>query len=305
MSPRSLAAVAGVVGLLVPTAGAMGRVQPTFSATAEMVVLHVTVEDRRGVYVPDLSEARFRVIEDGVPQEIRHFSASEVPASVGLVIDGSGSMLPNRELVVASTLAFTEQSHPDDELFVLAFNEHIRQVWPPRVVSESSQALLQHTLRAGIGARGMSALHDAVNAGLRRVAEGRHTRQVLVVVSDGADNASAVGRDDIIDRVRKSTATVYTIALRDPVSGAGDPGLLRQLAEASGGAAFRPRRISDLADVMPHIARDIRAAYTVGYVPTATALDGGFRHVRVLVRSPEGRPLRARTRAGYFAGTGS
>jgi Ca-activated chloride channel homolog len=307
MTPRAVAVavIAGVLGGFEPANPATGRGQPTFSAEAEMVVLHVTVHDRRGAHVTDLTKDAFRLMEDGAPQEISHFSDEEVPASIGLVIDGSSSMHPHREMVVASTLAFTEQSHVEDELFVLAFSEHVREVWPPRLIGESSQSLLRYTLRAGIGARGMTALHDAITTGLERVAEGRHTRQVLVVVSDGADNASPIGRDEIIDRVRKSNAQVYTIALRDPVSGAGDPGLLRRISDASGGAAFRPRRVPDLADVMPRIARDIHSAYTLGYVSTQTTRDGAFRQVRVLARSPEGRPLSVRTRAGYYAANGS
>lgn len=299
---RLLPTIAAVAALIAPSVSA---IQPTFSAGAEMVVLHVTVEDRRGGLVADLPRGAFRVIEDGELQDVRHFSAEEVPASVGLVIDGSGSMHPNRDLVVASTLSFTEHSHQEDELFVMAFNEHVREIWPPRVIGESSQPLLRTTLRDGIGARGMTALHDAITKGLARVAEGRHTRQVLVVVSDGADNASPIGRDEIIDRVRKADAQVYTIALRDPVSGAGDPRLLRELADASGGSAYRPRHIRDLADVMPQIARDIRSAYTLSYVSTHTERDGKFREIRVLARSADNQPLRVRTRAGYFAASGS
>jgi VWFA-related protein len=133
-----------------------------------------------------------------------------------------------------------------------------------------------------------------------------HTRQVLIVVSDGDDNASAARREDVIKQVRESDATIYTIALIDPLTRDGNPGLLRQLAKETGGESYRPRQVNDVGDAFERITRDIRSAYTLAYAPTdgattRTADSVHRRAVRVYVRSTDGRALRVRTRDGYFA----
>jgi VWFA-related protein len=156
----------------------------------------------------------------------------------------------------------------------------------------------------GVAARGMTAIYDGILAGLKQVTGGMHTRQVLIVVSDGDDNASAATRQDVIKQVHESDATIYTIALIDPLTREGNPGLLRQLSQATGGEAYRPRQIDDVAEAFQRITTDIRSAYTLAYAPTESSkqADGAAhrRPVRVYVRSKDGRALRVRTRDGYF-----
>jgi VWFA-related protein len=275
--------------------------RPTFRAHSDMVVVHALVEDGRGAAIPDLTRDNFLVYEDNYPQQLSVFSAADAPATIGLLIDNSTSMAPKRELVIAAAVQFAELSNPQDEIFVLAFNENVREAWEPRVIEESDISILRATLLDRISARGKTALHDAVDRALERFAAARHTRQVLVVISDGSDNASRVTREQMLARVQASHAMIYTVVLRDPVDRDGDPGLLRRLSRETGGESFNPRRIADVPEALEHIARDIRATYTLGYVPTNQARDGTVRKLRVVASHPDGRQLKVQARGGYVA----
>ena len=282
--------------------------RPTFKAESELVVLHVSVRDRRGRYITGLERGAFTVIDDGKPQTLEMFSGDEVPASVGFLIDNSNSMRPNRDRVIASAVEFARHSHPRDEVFVVTFNEHVQPAFGPMVVGEMNMGVFGSAMTQAITARGMTAIYDGILDGLERVGRGQHTRQVLIVVSDGDDNASRSTLDDVIKQVHESDATIYTIALIDPLTREGDPGLLRRLAQATGGESYRPRRVEEIGSAFERIARDIRSAYTLAYTPTAAATAsnderGRRRTVRVYVRPTDGRALRVRTRDGYFEKT--
>jgi Ca-activated chloride channel family protein len=276
--------------------------RPTFKASSELVVLHVTVRDRGGRYITGLTQNAFTVIDDATPQTLEMFSADEVPATVGFLIDNSNSMRPSRERVVAAAVAFAQHSHPQDEIFALTFNESVQEAWRPTVVSQMNTAMFASAMSSAITARGMTAIYDGIMSGLSRLQDAMHTRQVLIVVSDGDDNASKATLDVTLKRVRESDATIYTIALDDPLIKDGNPGLLRKLARATGGEAYQPRRVNDVAEAFERISKDIRSAYTLAYVPTKGGVDaaGRRRTVKVYARSPDGRVLTVRTRDGYF-----
>ncbi len=275
--------------------------QPTFRAHSDIVVVHALVEDGRGAAIADLTQDNFLVYEDNYPQRLSVFSAADAPASIGLLIDNSTSMAAKRELVVAAAVQFAELSNPRDEIFVLAFNEDVREVWEPRVIEESDISILRATLLNRIAARGKTALYDAVDQALDRFAHARHTRQVMVVISDGSDNASRTNQEEMFARIQASHAMIYTVVMRDPLDPDGNPGLLRRLSRDTGGESFTPRRIADVPEALEHIARDIRATYTLGYVPTNQARDGMRRKLRVVASHPDGRKLRVQTRGGYVA----
>jgi VWFA-related protein len=277
--------------------------QPTFRARSELVVLHVSVRDPKGAYVSGLPPEAFVVLEDGRPQTVKAFTTADAPVSLGLAIDASGSMATKREMVIASSMAFTGISNPLDDLFVLAFNEHVREAWAPRIIGESNLVSLKATLQGSIGGRGRTALYDAIAGGLERLSSARHGRQVLVVISDGADNASSATLPSLIDAIERSNVVIYTVALRDPVDHDDNPRLLKRLAAASGGQAFEPDRLKDVGPALEAIARDIRTVYTLGFVPDVPVTGDVFRRLRVIVQSPDGRSLRVRTRAGYRAGS--
>ena len=282
--------------------------RPTFKASSELAVMHVTVRDRGGRYITGLTRDAFTVIDDGKPQTLEMFSADEVPATVGFLIDNSNSMRPSRDRVIASAVAFAGHSHPQDEIFVLTFNETVRHAFGPRVVSEMDPGAFRLAMSDAIIARGMTAIYDGIAAGLSRLESAKHTRQVLIAVSDGGDNASKVKLDEVLTRVQQSDATVYTVALVDPLMRDGsNPRLLRRLARATGGEFYHPNRAEEVSEAFQHIARDIRNAYTIAYTPTKGATGSAEprrRTVRVYVRSADGRVLRVRTRDGYFEKSG-
>jgi VWFA-related protein len=287
--------------LLLTRAVAAGQV-PTFSTESDLVVLHVNIKDPRGAYVSGLAQGAFAVLEDGRPQTIRFFANEDGPVTVGLLIDSSGSMQPNRERVIAAATAFAEASNRNDEMFALAFNENVRAALPPTAPFTNDVAVLRDALARTIHARGLTGLFDAISAGLDYLGRGNHERKILVVVSDGGDNASRTSFDEVIRKTQASNAVIYTVALVDPLERDANPKLLKQIARASGGEAFAPRDIREITEVLRHIARDIRQTYTIGYVSTNSARDGAFRLVRVIVDAPNRRRLVVRTRAGYLSG---
>ena len=298
--------LAGLGLLPSPVSLLASQQRPTFKAESELVVLHVSVRDRGGRYVSGLDRDAFTVIDDGKPQQLEMFSADEVPASIGFLIDNSNSMHPNRERVIAAAVEFARHSHPKDEIFVMTFNEQVRHAFGPAVAGEMNPTTFRAVMAQAIGARGMTAIYDGILAGLKRVGEGGQTRQVLIVVSDGDDNASTATRKDVIKQVRESDATIYTIALIDPLTRQGNPGLLRELAKQTGGESYRPRHLEDVGKAFDRIAKDIRSAYTLAYAPTAgkhADAPARRRTVRVYVRPKDGRQLQVRTRDGYFEKT--
>ena len=278
--------------------------QATFKSESELVVLHVSVRDRGGRYITGLERDAFTVIDDGKPQRIEMFSGDEVPASVGFLVDNSNSMRPNRDRVIAAAVEFSKRSHPKDEIFVMTFNDQVEHAFGPAIAGQMNPASFRAAMARGIAARGMTAIYDGILAGLKRVTGGMHTRQVLIVVSDGDDNASTASRQDVIKQVHESDATIYTIALIDPLTREGNPGLLKQLSRETGGESYRPRQIDDVGEAFERITRDIRSAYTLAYAPTAASRRAESaahrRTVRVYVRSKDGRALQVRTRDGYF-----
>jgi Ca-activated chloride channel homolog len=307
-APHAVSLMAGRNLVLVPAMVLLSvalRAQqelPTFSANSELVVLQVSVTDKRGAYVEGLTQERFGVVEDGKAQEVRFFADADTPVTVGLLVDSSGSMLANRPLVIAGAASFAMASHPLDEIFALAFNENVRPALPSTMPFTSDSAVLREALESAIAARGRTALYDAISAGVDYLARGTRQRKVLVVLSDGADNASRATRDAAVRKAQASNAAIYTIALVDPAARDANPRLLRELAQESGGESFRPDDPGAIAAAFERIARDIRHTYTLGYTPSNTAHDGAFRRVRVVVTAPPGKSLIVRSRAGYVAG---
>ncbi len=279
---------------------------PNFSSQSELVVLHVAVKDRKGGYVGGLAQESFPVVEDRRPQEISFFNSQDAPVTVGLLIDASGSMAPNRNMVIAASMAFSKAMNPQDEFFVLGFNEDIHTPLPADKPFTNSEPVLRIALVQAIKARGQTAIYDALNTGLDYVQKGGFERQVLIVLSDGGDNASETTRARVLADAQASNAVIYTIALVDPMDPEADPGFLRQLSDATGGVAFRPKSANQIEEILQQVARDIRNMYTIGYVPSDPAMGSrarkeALRRVAVDVRLPTGQKLAVRTRRAYLA----
>jgi Ca-activated chloride channel family protein len=275
-----------------------------FRAESELVVLHVNVFDDRSDAVPELPQTAFQVIENGKPQDITFFSGEDVPVAAGLIIDNSGSMIARHRMVRAGSLAFVTASHPEDELFTIMFNNEVLYGLPDRVAFSNSEALLRAAV-ARYPAGGKTALYDAVIAGLDHVERGTHQKHVLVVLSDGDDNASRHSEDEMFDRVRRSDAIIYVVSNADRRVGyAGRPGLLKKLAELGGGVAYFPKSEDEVVSSLREVAENIRRGYSIGYAPAKTAGDAaghdGFRRVTVTVRAPGRGKLNVRSRSGYF-----
>ena len=288
-----------------PAVQEAGGQPPVFSSRAELVVAHVTVKDRDGAYVTGLPQEAFRIFEDGVRQRIAFFTGEASPVTVGFIVDSSGSMREGRERVIAAATAFAEASHSQDELFALAFNEHVRVALSPSMPFTSDAGVFRAALAGAMGAQGRTAMYDAVSNGLSYIAKGHHPRRVLVVVGDGGDNASTTTFDQVLKDAQASNAAIYTVGIVDPLEREANPRLLKRLAAATGGESFSPRDVDAVDDVLQQIARDIRHSYTLAYVSSNSARDGQFRRIRVVVTDPARRALRVRTRDGYRAGGAS
>jgi VWFA-related protein len=292
-----------VLGLLGVVTLSASRQQDTpravFRSESNLVVLHVNVFDGRSDAVPDLPQSAFSVVEDDKPQEITFFSSADVPVAVGLVLDNSGSMIARRGMVLAGSTAFVESSHPEDELFAVVFNENIRYGLPPATLFTTNRTLL----KAAIGrfpSGGKTAVHDAVVSALDHLEKSTHQKRVLVVLSDGDDNASNYTEDEMLDRARRSDAIVYTVASNDFEAGSrGNPGVLRKLADTTGGLAYFPQNDEGVIAAFNTIASNIRRGYSIGYVPSQISRSAAYHKVKVMVRVRGRNNLTVRSRHGY------
>jgi Ca-activated chloride channel homolog len=272
----------------------------TIKIQIDLVVLHASVHDRKHIPVPGLGKEDFQIYEDGVLQQIDFFNHEDIPVTVGLVIDNSGSMRPKRTGVIAAALAFARASNEQDQIFVVNFNENVSFSLPANTPFTDKTAQLEFAL-SKIAADGMTALYDAVAAALEHLKRGNRDKQVLIVISDGADNASRHNLARIMALAKHSEAIIYTIGLYDRADPDRTPGSLKQLAKATGGEAFFPESVKDVLPICERIARDIRNQYTLTYTPTNTRYDGKYRVINVMVGRPGRERLRVRTRAGYYA----
>jgi VWFA-related protein len=266
-----------------------------------LVVLQATVTDRQGSVVTNLGERDFQVYENGVPQHIQLFKNEDIPVAVGLVIDHSASMSPKLAEVTAAARAFVRSSNREDEVFVVNFNEVALLGLPPSVRFTDSTADLERAIMA-LPTRGQTALYDAIGKALEQLQTGSRDKKVLIVVSDGGDNASKLGLDQVMKLAEESSAVIYTVGLFDEQDPDRNPGVLKRVARATGGEAFLPGELGEVVAICERIARDIRHQYTFGYAPSNPARDGSYRAIRVLARSNGPGKLSVRTRKGYIAG---
>ncbi len=270
------------------------------SVNLNLVVLPASVRDRKGGFASDLKEQNFEVYEDGVRQSIRLFRHEDIPVTVGLVVDHSGSMQNKIGDVIEAARAFVRTSNEQDQMFVVNFNEHVTMGLPPGIsFTDQAEAMQFAILRAPLA--GQTALYDALDVALDHLHSGDREKKVLVVISDGGDNASKLALPQILKKASESNAVVYAIGIFDKDDPDQNPGVLRRLAKETGGEAYFPERFGEAQDICVGIANDIRHQYTLGYVSTNT-LGTGHRAVRVVAKAA-GKDLVVRTRAGYTAGS--
>jgi len=270
------------------------------SVSVASVVLRATVENHQGALVSRLGKDDFQVYEDGALQQLDFFSHEDIPVTVGLVLDNSGSMAAKRTDVIAAALAFARSSNPRDEMFVVNFNEHVTFGLPSDTPFTDKREQLQAAL-ATFKTRGETALYDALAVAIEHLKLGNQDKKVLIVVSDGGDNASKSNLHQVLAMAEKSDAIIYTIGIYTDEDPDKKPDALKKLSNATGGVASFPEALADVVPLCERIARDIRQQYTLAYTPVNRKQDGAYRVIRVKAKAQgEGR-LTVRTRAGYFA----
>ena len=275
-------------------------------ANVDLVVLHVTVSDETGQFVSDLKQTDFRVSEDKIEQKISVFSRADIPVTMGLVIDNSGSMREKREQVNAAAMTFVRTSNPQDEAFVVNFNDEYYLDTEGDFTND--QKNLDQAL-SRIDTRGSTALYDAVVGSLDHLKLGHKDKRVLLVLTDGDDDASRKSLSETIKAAQQSNATIYAIGVFSEDDRKNDKKMVRkskkeltELAEVTGGMAYFPDSLDQVTPVCEQVARDIRNQYTIGYYPTNSAKDGTFRAVQLQLIPPKGHgKLSVRTRTGDYA----
>ena len=270
------------------------------SVDVTLVVLHASVSDRQGGFVSDLGEQDFVVYEDGIPQRIQLFRSEDIPVTVGLVVDHSSTMHPKLEQVIAAARTFVRNSNREDEMFVVNFNEMVSLGLPGSVRFTDSATELENAIMDA-PADGQTALYDAVARALEVLQAGSRDKKVLLVISDGGDNASRHKLDQVMELAERSSAIIYTVGIFDENDPESNPRVLKRLAQATGGEAFLPGQFTEVVDICERIARDIRHQYTIGYVPTNLTRDNAYRAIRVVAAAKGHGRLSVRTRAGYRA----
>ena len=290
----------GVFFLLVSLSVSLMAQDPNFTLNinVDLVELQVTVLDHQDRNVPNLQEADFHIFEDRIEQEIQLFRHEDRPVSLGLIIDNSRSMEQMKDRVDIAAVSFVRVSNPEDEAFLIHFDDTVRLAND----FTADLSLLENTLDS-ISPYGQTALYDAIIKGLDKMAEGIYDQKAILLVSDGADNASVQGFLQVLEKIRSSAVPVYPIGiLKDSVSGRRARKALAEFADVSGGRAFFPQAIDEIPVLTELIARELRELYTLGYVPSNARRDGTWRSVRIQVRTPSNTPrYKTNYRHGYYA----
>jgi Ca-activated chloride channel homolog len=270
----------------------------TFRTDLRLVDLHATVVDKSGHLVLNLPQSAFTVYENGVQQEVTMFRREDVPVSLGLVIDNSASMHDKREKVASAALALVKASNPQDEVFILNFNEETSiEADYTNDISKLADALKT------INSRGGTAMRDALRMGIEHLRHGaKKEKKILLVVTDGEDNASVETLDHVIQSAQQNGVIIYSIGILsddEPHEVERAKRALDALTFATGGQVWYPQELSEVDGIAHEVAHEIRNQYILGYTPTNLAQDGTFRRIRVAVSAP-GDPT-VRTRTGYYA----
>lgn len=275
-----------------------GSLQAQFHSDARLVVLHASVTDKKGKLVTNLDQKAFRVFENGEPQQVKIFRREDVPVSLGIIIDDSGSMSTKRSRVEAAALEMVRSSNSQDEVFIVNFNDDAYLDVP---FTNDLHKLEQGLAR--IDSRGGTAMRDAISMSLDYTRkDAKKDKKVLLVITDGNDNASNISLEKVVARANQSDTIVYAIGLfteEEKHEASRAKRALNELTAATGGLAFYPKEVSEVQALAVEVARDIRSQYTIAYTPTVQALDGSYRQIKVVVDAP-GKPV-ARTRSGYYA----
>jgi Ca-activated chloride channel family protein len=283
-------------GLVAPL---LAQTPTVFRSDARLVVLHATVLDAGGRVVTNLQQGAFHLFENGVEQALKVFRREDAPVSIGLIIDDSGSMTNKRDKVAAAALALVQASHPDDEVFVLHFNE---KTYLDTDFTHDHKRL-EEALKT-FDSRGTTSLRDAVRLGIEHIEhKAAEDKKVLIVITDGEDNTSVSSSAYVIKAAQQSGVLIYTVGILTDT----DDEVTRRarqeldaLTQATGGQSYYLKGPSEAEQTALEIAHNIRNQYTLAYSPSDQTLDGKYRRIEVKATGPA--PLTVLTRSGYWAG---
>ena len=270
-----------------------------FKKEVDEVTLHATVVDDHFRPITSLQKKDFVVYEDGKPQQITYFKNEDIPVAMGIVIDNSGSMRDKRSSVNAAAINLVRSSNPQDQVFIVNFNE---EYFLDQDYTGSVPKLKDALER--IESRGGTALYDAVVASADHLKKsGALEKKVLLVVTDGEDNASRESLEQALRRLEEQNGpTIYSIGLLGEEHNKRARRALREMAEGTGGVSFFPKDLNEVQSITTQIAHDIRNQYTIQYKPTVPQSRGGYRAVKVTAQAQGYKNLQVRTRSGYYAG---
>jgi VWFA-related protein len=272
-----------------------------FRSDIRLVVCHTTVTDKGGHLVTDLLQTAFQVTENGVRQQIKTFKREDVPVAMGLVIDNSGSMIPRRAQVEAASLALVKASNPQDEVFVVNFNDEAYLDMPAGMPFTHDLDVLQRALKR-IDSRGGTAMRDAIHMSVDHLKMAHQDKKVIVVVTDGDDNYSAMTLEELVKSSQQAGVLIYSIGLlaeEEPKAAREAKKALETLADATGASAFFAKDVTDVDRLAQQVAQDIRNQYIIQYTPANQVMDGKFRAIKITVKASGG--VTVRTRPGYWA----
>ena len=269
-----------------------------------LVLVNVTVTDPLNRFVTGLEKEHFRVFEDKVEQKVTQFSSEDAPLSIGLVFDTSGSMGPKLQKSRLAAAQFFKTANPQDEFFLIEFNDRPRLVVPFTNDTDQIQNNLTFTQ-----SKGRTALLDGIYLAMNEMKKAHNPRKALLVISDGGDNSSRYTESEIKNAVREADVQIYAIGIFEPMGSRGrtaeelnGPSLLSEVAEQTGGRHFPVENLNELPDVAAKIGIELRNEYILGYTPKNPQRDGKYRHIQVKLVQPRGLPpLRAYFRLGYYA----
>jgi Ca-activated chloride channel family protein len=276
--------------------------QKPIVAKTELVLVNTTVTDPYRRLVTGLEKENFQVFEDGVEQEITKFSSEDVPVSIGVIFDMSGSMSDKVNKARQSAIQFLRTANPQDEFLLVSFNERAELTSRFTSSVEDLQTRMMYTV-----ARGRTALLDAVYLGLSQMRSARNAKKALLIISDGGDNHSRYSESDVRNFVKESDVQTYAMGIFDVAGNSRTeeeregPGLLAEMCDLTGGRVFQVNDLNELPDIATKIGMELRNQYVLGYAPSNKNPDGHWRKIKVKVHPPRGLPpLTVYSRTGYF-----
>jgi VWFA-related protein len=272
---------------------------PVFTSDTRLVLLHATVVDSKGNLVTDLPRSAFRVYENNVEQPLKLFRREDVPISLALIVDNSGSMRLRRNKVESAALQMVKASNRQDEVFIVNYNDDaFLDVDFTGDIKKMEEGLTR------IDARGGTAMYDAIHMSTEHLsAKGKRDKKVAMLITDGADTASKTTLEKLISQVHTTDIVIYSIALlneEQPREAKKAKRALETISKATGGLCFFPKTVEEVDALALEVAKDIRSQYVIAYSPLIQELDGTFRTIKVTANGPN-KPA-VRTRTGYYAG---